>query len=245
MGGGPGGYGGPGMMRPPLRQGTSKAVPVVVSAGLAVGVFCGLLFGLGTGDEATASTPTEKKFVGEKNPTPEDTTPQGGSFVAPPKSVTDGTATPTAPATGSATPPATGSAAPVAKDTGSAAPVVPAVKAAKLTIDIKPESVAATAKITVDGKDVTLEKTTVNDKEVTKPIEIELGDQTKKEVTVIVKASGYKEAQQKIDVDLANDTTLQIELIKRGGTPKRPDSGGDVKPPKRPKKPPGGGLIDI
>src|SRR5690242_5178719 len=45
--------GGPPPMRPsapmPQRRGTSKAVPVVVSAGLAVGVFCGLLFGLGTG----------------------------------------------------------------------------------------------------------------------------------------------------------------------------------------------------
>src|SRR4051812_21563792 len=38
----------------PMRQGTSKAVPVVVSAGLAVGVFCGLLFGVGTGKEASA-----------------------------------------------------------------------------------------------------------------------------------------------------------------------------------------------
>src|SRR2546423_6128527 len=41
----------------PARQGTSKAVPVVVSAGLAVGVFCGLLFGLGTG-KAKASAPS-------------------------------------------------------------------------------------------------------------------------------------------------------------------------------------------
>src|SRR5437764_12153583 len=40
----------------PARPGTSKAVPVVVSAGLAVGVFCGLLFGLGTGDTASASS---------------------------------------------------------------------------------------------------------------------------------------------------------------------------------------------
>ena len=61
---GPGmGPGGPGMMpRPPQRQGTSRMVPVVVSAGLAVGVFCGLLFGLGTGKSAAA--PPEKATNG-------------------------------------------------------------------------------------------------------------------------------------------------------------------------------------
>ena len=32
-----------------VRRGTSRAVPVVVSMGLAIGVFCGLLFGLSTG----------------------------------------------------------------------------------------------------------------------------------------------------------------------------------------------------
>jgi hypothetical protein len=42
--------------RPPSSSpGTSKIVPVVVSAGLAVGVFAGLLFGLGTGEDAQAS----------------------------------------------------------------------------------------------------------------------------------------------------------------------------------------------
>jgi hypothetical protein len=33
----------------PRRRGTPKIVPIVVSAGLAVGTFCGLLFGVGTG----------------------------------------------------------------------------------------------------------------------------------------------------------------------------------------------------
>src|SRR5690242_149786 len=47
---------GPPTMNRPMRRGVSKAVPVVVSAGLAVGVFCGLLFGLGTDkDEANAA----------------------------------------------------------------------------------------------------------------------------------------------------------------------------------------------
>src|SRR5437870_4745265 len=44
--------------RPPvMRRGTSRAVPVVMSAGLAIGVFCGLLFGVGLDkDEAVAAT---------------------------------------------------------------------------------------------------------------------------------------------------------------------------------------------
>src|SRR5262245_62755761 len=45
---------GPMGMLQPMRQVTAKVVPVVVSAGLAIGVFCGLLFGLGTGKSATA-----------------------------------------------------------------------------------------------------------------------------------------------------------------------------------------------
>src|SRR5215813_5895935 len=43
---------------PPMRRGTSKAVPVVVSAGLAVGVFCGLLFGLGTTKQDAHAAPS-------------------------------------------------------------------------------------------------------------------------------------------------------------------------------------------
>jgi hypothetical protein len=39
----------------PRRRGTPKIVPIVVSAGLAVGTFCGLLFGVGTGDGAKAA----------------------------------------------------------------------------------------------------------------------------------------------------------------------------------------------
>src|SRR3954468_14623016 len=64
MGGQPGGgYGapmgqGPQTMQRPIRRGTSKAVPVVVSAGLAVGVFCGLLFGVGTGKHDAQAAPS-------------------------------------------------------------------------------------------------------------------------------------------------------------------------------------------
>src|SRR5512139_3234323 len=57
MGGPPMGGMPPGMQRP-MRRGTSKAVPIVVSAGLAVGVFCGLLFGVGKKNEAVAAAPS-------------------------------------------------------------------------------------------------------------------------------------------------------------------------------------------
>ena len=50
----------------PARGGTSRAVPVVVSAGLAVGVFCGLLFGLGTGEEDLAAASTSASTTPDK-----------------------------------------------------------------------------------------------------------------------------------------------------------------------------------
>jgi hypothetical protein len=39
----------------PRRRGTPKIVPIVMSAGLAVGTFCGLLFGVGTGGGSTSA----------------------------------------------------------------------------------------------------------------------------------------------------------------------------------------------
>src|SRR5690606_35233546 len=82
--GGPGGpMGGPPMGGPPMgaqpmprpiRRGTSKAVPIVVSAGLAVGVFCGLLFGVGTGKEEAAAAPAagnNVKAQSDDEPAPE------------------------------------------------------------------------------------------------------------------------------------------------------------------------------
>jgi hypothetical protein len=223
MGGpmGPGPYGGPppGMMRPPqVRQGTSKAVPVVVSAGLAVGVFCGLLFGLGTGDDEVTAAPTAQKAVGDKTPVADDTKPPAG--VQPPKSVTDGTGTPA----GSAATPATGSAT-VAKPP----PPEPVAQKAKLSVEIKPEAVAKEAKITVDGVEMT-----------GMSFELAIGDATKKEVKVVVEAAGYKDVVQKVEIETVRDTTLQVEMVKKPSRPSRPDR------PKRPKRPPGGGgLIDI
>ena len=62
----------------------------------------------------------------------------------------------------------------------------------------------------------------------------------KKTVKVEVKASGYRTAEKKLDL-VGDEMTLEIELSKR-------PTGGGVKPPKRPDRPPsnsGGGLIDI
>lgn len=243
--GGPSPMGGPPSgMRPVVRQGTPKAVPVIVSAGLAVGVFCGLLFGLGTGDEVQAAAGSgEKKFVSTKIDGTEDTPPQAGSFVTPPKSVTSGT--PTAQVgSGSAAQAGSGSAAGSAAtptitagsaDAGSAAgagSAEPAAKTAKLTVEIKPDKIASTATITVDDAEVT-----------GGTYEVPLGDATHKEVKVVVKASGYKDVEQKVEVE--GDTTLKIELVKRsrgGGLRRPPPPGGSGKK----KKPSGGGgLIDI
>src|SRR5689334_22559791 len=79
--------------RRPVRQGTSKMVPVVVSAGLAIGVFCGLLFGLGTGKRSAQAEPPKASNNAKKpddyepgslaNPNVKlDKNPKAGSAVA-------------------------------------------------------------------------------------------------------------------------------------------------------------------
>ena len=241
MGGGP-----PMGMRPSLppqpppqmtRKGTPKAVPVMVSAGLAIGVFCGLLFGLGTGDDsAKAATPEEKKFVGTKIEGTDEVATGGTVGPTPPKSVTDGTlATGTMkqpkPTPGSA---AAGSAAGSAGSAAAPEPPQPAIKIAKLVITIKPDTVK-NPKITVDGTEVQ-----------NNALEIQLGDQTKKEVNVVVKADGFRDLEQKLEVN-EGETTVEYQLVKKS-------SGGGTRLPKRPpppggrggkKKGGGGGLIDI
>ena len=123
--------GGPAPMRPPMpmpmpaRHGTSKVVPVVVSAGLAVGVFCGLLFGLGTG-KAKASTPSS------------------GSNI---KKDDDGTSPGAAPAGVGATdskPAAVAKVAPTVPTVpAGSATTVPTIKTVKLVFAVKPEAAAA------------------------------------------------------------------------------------------------------
>src|SRR5450631_2364384 len=67
-----------GQMPPrPMKHGVSKAVPVVVSAGLAVGVFCGLLFGLGTGDPTAAAAPAKGNNIHATSDDPSGPAPAG------------------------------------------------------------------------------------------------------------------------------------------------------------------------
>jgi hypothetical protein len=243
--------------RQDIKRGTSKAVPVVVSAGLAVGVFCGLLFGLGTGkDEAVAATTTAetKKKADTDVPSPfQPSTPS----TAPAKPATKPAvvsvgSNAVAPAGSNATAPAGSNAvaATGSNATGSAGkpvtvPPAAAKGVAKLTVEITPESVAKTAKITVDGKELE-----------TNVLEVNLGDAKEKEIKVAVKASGYKDFEGKVKM-LADheNTTFTVELIKRsssgntGNVTRPPPPGGNTPPPAG-KKPPGGkkpptGIIDI
>lgn len=242
----------PQMGRPPvMRRGTSRAVPVVVSAGLAIGVFCGLLFGLGVPDEtaeASASTTATETTSKPDNEVPEPFQPTQKKDV--PGTTTPGTTTP--PANGSAA--KDGGSAAVATNTGSGnvekgsaatVPAAPTKLIGKLTIVIKPEAVAKTAKIFVDGKQLdenTYEVDLIDKLDKTK-------NEARKNVKVVVKASGYREVEQKIDIVAApnaeNNNNYEVELIKR------PTGGGGTTPPRPP--PPGGkkckkppcGLIDI
>jgi hypothetical protein len=208
--------GGPPINRP-MRRGMSKAVPIVVSAGLAVGVFCGLLFGVGKKSEAVAAAPASGTNVKPKDePKPDKgAAPAGlGASTTPPA--------PAKPAAGSAVV-AAGSAAP----TTPTAPAVVEPKKIKLTVSIKPEGAAKDAKLIIDGAPVD-------------GMTIEL-PADKKSVQVEVKSSGYRSVDKKIDI-AGGDTAIEFEMAKR------PSGGGtNVRPPKRPDKPPsgGGGLIDL
>lgn len=257
--------GGPQQMQPPRaqveRKGTSKAVPIVVSAGLAIGTFCGLLFGLGTGTEDAIAEPSKGDNVKTEGKD-KDMTMEGSKVTDPgtptidkPKVATANTGSAAAPATGSAAPatgsaatgsaapatgsataatgsaaPATGSAAPVTGTTaGSAAPTVPALKTAKLTIEVTPEAAAKGVNITIDKKEVTGLAS-----------DIELGKDGKKTVALTVKSSGYHSvSNQKVEVD--GDMTVKIEMKKRAAPLPRPGGKKDGKSSKTG----GGGLIDI
>jgi len=241
--------GGPPMGAPPMqpmRRGVSKAVPVVVSAGLAVGVFCGLLFGVGTGKKDAVAAPSKGTNHKEaKDDTP--TTPVGETQnkITPtdkiqPKGMGSGVvvANGSGAGSGSATAMA-GSAA------GSAAAVAP--KTTKVVIKVKPDAAASVAKIQIDGKDI-------EGSSIDVPAD-------KKSVKIAVTATGYHSFEPKSYDVSGDDMTVEIELTKRGGggggspgfggtdthrptVPTRPP-GGDTgtKPP--PKKKPPGGLIDI
>jgi hypothetical protein len=205
-----------------MKRGTSKAVPIVVSAGLAVGVFCGLLFGVGKKSEAVAAAPSKGTNVKpEEDPKPDPHAAPAGLGATAAKPVTPPPTTP---------PPAAGSAAakPTVAAAGSAAPTVPADKTTKLSVVIKTEGAAKDAKLMIDGKEVDGLSTEI-------PTD-------KKSVKVEVKSNGYRSYEKKLDLT-PGELTLEIEMAKKPSSSGAPG----VKPPKRPDKPPsgGGGLIDI
>jgi hypothetical protein len=231
MGGGPMAPmpGGAMQMPRPMRRGAPKVVPVIVSAGLAVGVFCGLLFGLGTGkDEASAATSAPKKgsVMSDDSAAPEGLGATA-AMPAPPKGGAPAVAPP-------APPPAAGS--------GSAVAAAPTIKTVKLTLKITPEAAAKDAKVVVDGKEIT-------GTSVDLPAE-------KKSVKVSVTSKDFHTFDKQVDLS-GDETTLEAEMLKRstGGSVGSPGFGGashtapvvPKAPPgeKKPKKPAGGGVIDI
>lgn len=242
MGGPP--MGGPpmGAMPPPrpMTRGTPKIVPVIVSAGLAVGVFCGLLFGVGTGKKDAVAAPS--KGTNAKDHPVEDTT---NMVVTPTKPITSTAQLGGGSGAGSAAASGAGSGSAVAAAVGSGAGSgSAAVKVSKLTITVKPDAASSAAKIQIDGKDITGNS-------------IEL-PADKKSVKVSITAPGYHSLDKSIDL-LGDETAVELELVKRGGGGSPGFGGSDTHAPKVPTRPPGGdsggtkpppkkkpgGLIDI
>jgi hypothetical protein len=206
-----------------VRRGTPKAVPIVVSAGLAIGVFCGLYFGLGTGEKAAAAEGTTAGTTGSNAPpTAAPATDKTTSFQsAPPdpstaKPATDPTAA--APTPGSAAaPPGTDPAGTPTPPT----PPPPAEVSVELTFEATPDDVT----ITIDDEPVVGGKATIKF----------TGDE--KTIRVVGKASGYKSYDKKITVAKdATAQTIEVKLHKK--------SSGGPRPP-RPDRDPPGGLIDL
>jgi len=194
--GGPMGMG-PMGMHPPMRQGTSHIVPVVVAAGLAVGVFCGLLFGLGTrrdtgapsrggtGAKQSEESQIQTAQVSMGTKIPDTSRPPTGSAAQ-------------AAQAGSAAGSAGSNAGSAAAGAGSAAEPRPG----KLTIEIEPESAAKAARVTVDGLQVT--STTVD-------IPFEPGV-TKKSVKIVVRVPGYKDMEKAIEVESEAASSISFDL---------------------------------
>jgi hypothetical protein len=198
---------GPMGMRQPMRQGTSKMVPIVVSAGLAVGVFCGLLFGLGTDKHVSADPARVSNGVKRTDDIPDVPTLSTNTVKPLP---------PPPPRAGSNT----GSAV-AAAGSGSAGSAAPTIKSVKLTIEIKPDSAAPAAKIAVDGKPIT--GTAVD-------VALDPGA-TQKRVHVQVQAPGFRDGTRDLDVlgsDSETSVTFELEPTRgrAGGTGGGAPSGG-------------------
>ncbi len=224
----------------PMRRGAPKVVPVIVSAGLAVGVFCGLLFGLGTGkDDAHAATSKDKNKKDGSATKDDNAAPEGlGATAAlpPPPKAGSGSAV----GSGSAAIAATGS------GSGSAAKVEPTIKTVKLVVEVKPDNAAKDAKITIDGKDITGDTAEL-------PAE-------QKTAKVSVHANGFHSFDKTVDLS-GDETKMEVEMRPRGAAAATdsgsPGFGGASKtgptvprappgPPPPPKKKGGNnGVIDI
>jgi hypothetical protein len=187
---GPMGPMGPMGMRPPMRQGTSHMVPIVVSAGLAVGVFCGLLFGLGTGKHDAEPSRASNGVKRTEDTAPDVPTLSTNTLkpVAPKAAVAAGS----------------GSGGGSAAAAGAASAVPPP---GKLTIDVKPDAIAASVKILIDGKQVA--------PGTTSEIPFEAGVK-EKIVKVVVQAPGYQEVKREDPVESGGSTSVSIELVKSG-----------------------------
>jgi hypothetical protein len=231
----------PGMR--PMRRGTSKAIPVVVSAGLAVGVFCGLLFGVGTGKGNAAPAPSKGNNVAahtdEMTTTPVTPGETQNKIVPTDKIQVKGMGSNVVvngAAPGSAAGSGAGSAVAAAGSAAAAAP-----KTAKLTIKVEPDAAASAAKIQIDGKDI-----------AGNTIDLPLD---KKSVKITVTSSGYHQLDKTVDI-LGDETTVELPMTKRSGGSSPGFGGTDTHRPTVPTRPPGGdtgtkpkkkpgGLIDI
>jgi hypothetical protein len=223
----------------PARKGVSRAVPVVVSAGLAVGVFCGLLFGLGTGEPADAK-PADSSSEGSGSATVTMGETTAGSAVVAPVVATAGSATAPVTAAGSGSAavamgsgsaaPAAGSGSAVAAAAGSAAAL--AAKPIHVSLDIDPASAAISAAMSVDGTAL-----------AGPSADVPAGT---KQVRVKVIAPGFHTFDENFDIVAVNGAaTVKVKLRKREATPPStgtPSNGGSHSTkPNKPKP----GMIDI
>ena len=194
--GGPMGLGPMGMGMQPVRQGTSHIVPVVVAAGLAVGVFCGLLFGLGTKQKVdapsrggTGAKQSEESLIQAAQPS------AGVKLPDRQRPATGSAAVPAGAAAGSAVAGAAGAAA---AGTGGAAASGPG----KLKVEIEPASAAQAAKVLVDGSPIT-------GTEVDIPFDAGV---SKKSVKVVVRVPGYKDIEKTIEVESDGSASISFDL---------------------------------